>query len=91
MQILQTATFSKVVKKLHPNQKRELDSAIKNIMNNPSIGEPKTGDLSGVFIHKFKMINQLALLAYTYNDQTVTLTLLALGSHENFYRDLKNN
>jgi mRNA-degrading endonuclease YafQ of YafQ-DinJ toxin-antitoxin module len=35
------------------------------------------------------MVNQLALLAYTYEDNRLILTLLALGSHENFYRDLK--
>jgi mRNA-degrading endonuclease YafQ of YafQ-DinJ toxin-antitoxin module len=32
----------------------------------------------------------LTLLAYTYEEEVVTLTLLALGSHENFYRNLKN-
>lgn len=31
----------------------------------------------------------MTLLAYTYNDGTITLTLFAFGAHENFYRDLK--
>lgn len=31
----------------------------------------------------------MTLLAYTYNDGTITLTLFAFGPHENFYRDLK--
>jgi len=35
------------------------------------------------------MVNQLALLAYEYDDINDTLTLLAFGSHGNFYRDLK--
>jgi hypothetical protein len=35
------------------------------------------------------MINQLTLLAYSYDGSVLTLTLLAIGSHENFYRDLK--
>jgi len=35
------------------------------------------------------MVNQLALLAYEYDEVKDTLTLLAFGSHENFYRDLK--
>jgi hypothetical protein len=35
------------------------------------------------------MVNNEALIAYTYNPDTDTLTLLALGYHENFYRDLK--
>jgi mRNA-degrading endonuclease RelE of RelBE toxin-antitoxin system len=28
-------------------------------------------------------------LAYTYDDEKIIVTLLAVGSHENFYRDLK--
>ncbi len=48
------------------------------------------GDLSGVLVYKFKMVKQLTLLAYTCHDQTITLTFLAFGTHENFYRDPKN-
>ena len=91
MKIVQTPLFKKTVKKLHPNQKKDLDNALKTLMNNPSLGLQKVGDLAGVFVYKFKMIKQLILLAYTYNDKSATLTLLALGSHENFYRDLKKS
>ncbi|WP_175354386.1 type II toxin-antitoxin system RelE/ParE family toxin, partial [Vibrio breoganii] len=28
-------------------------------------------------------------LGYSYQDGTVTLELMVLGSHENFYRDIK--
>jgi len=89
MTILQTAIFSKAVKKLHANQKADLDLAIHALEANPTLGELKKGDLSTVRFHKFHMMNQLALLAYTYEDTRLILTLLALGSHENFYRDLK--
>nr|VFK25534.1 MAG: ParE-like toxin of type II toxin-antitoxin system [Candidatus Kentron sp. LPFa]VFK36060.1 MAG: ParE-like toxin of type II toxin-antitoxin system [Candidatus Kentron sp. LPFa] len=34
---------------------------------------------------------QLALLAYTFEERTITLTLLALGQHENFYPGLKKS
>ncbi len=84
MIILQTRAFSKVVKKLHANQKWDLDRAVKEIIVKPDIGDMKKGDLSGVLVHKFKMNNQLTLLAYCYDDEIITLTLLALGSHENF-------
>jgi mRNA-degrading endonuclease RelE of RelBE toxin-antitoxin system len=89
MNVVQTSTFRKIVKKLYPNQKKAIDEAIKTIINNPSLGQQKVGDLSGIYVYKFKMIKQLTLLAYTYDDQTITITLLTLGSHENFYRDLK--
>lgn len=54
------------------------------------MGELKKGDLAGVRVHKFHLISALHLLAYTYNDEQKTLTLHYLGSHENFYRDLKS-
>lgn len=91
MNIVQTTTFRRAVKRLHKNQKKDLDNAIKKIVDNPEIGETKVGDLSEISVYKFKMVKQLTLLAYSYEDQTITLTLLALGTHENFYRDLKRS
>jgi mRNA interferase YafQ len=89
MKILQTPTFGKQIKKLHKNQKKDLDDAVLSIIDNPLIGEMKKGDLNGIQVHKFKMINHLTLLAYQFDDDESQLILLALGSHENFYRDLK--
>lgn len=87
--VLQTASFKKAVKKLHQNQKKDLDKAVKEIIENPLLGEQKKGDLSFLRVHKFNMVKQLTLLGYSYEDGTVTLELIALGSHENFYRDIK--
>jgi len=89
MRVLQTNRFAKAVKRLHANQKSDLDQAVEVIMKDPAVGESKIGDLAGVLIYKFKMAGQSTLLAYSYEGQTITLTLLGLGSHENFYRDLK--
>ncbi len=86
MKLLQTKKFSNVVKKLHKNQKQDLDIAVQKIIVDPKIGQQKTGDLSAVMVYKFYMVKQLMLLAYSINNDTVTL--LALGTHENFYRDL---
>jgi len=91
MKIVQTNQFKKEIKKLHPNQKRDVDEAVKAIIKSPDLGQPKVGDLAGILVYKFKMTNQLTLLAYTYQNQKITLTLLALGTHENFYRDLKKS
>ncbi|GMQ46686.1 type II toxin-antitoxin system RelE/ParE family toxin [Vibrio sp. 10N] len=87
--ILQTPTFKKAVKKLHKNQKSDLDNAVRELMKDPYLGEQKKGDLSFLRVHKFIMVKQLTLLGYSYEDGTVTLELIALGSHENFYRDVK--
>ena len=89
MRILQTPTFRRAVKRLHKQQKRELDSAVRTIATSPTIGESKVGDLAGVRVHKFRMNRQLILLAYEFFETEQIIKLLALGSHENFYRDLK--
>ena len=91
MQVLQSRQFAKAVKKLHANQKADLDKAIQLLIQDPLIGDRKAGDLGGIRIYKFKITNQLNLLAYSYEEEVLTLTLLALGSHENFYRDLKQS
>ena len=44
--IEQTTTFAKAVKKLHKNQKQELDKAVKEVTENPFIGVMKKGNLS---------------------------------------------
>ena len=88
MGLLVTPTFERTVKKLRQQQKASLDEAVHVIATTPDIGEAKVGDLIGVQIYKFKMINQLCLLAYrVLNPQTIKL--LMVGPHENFYRDLK--
>ncbi|MCZ0931715.1 MAG: type II toxin-antitoxin system RelE/ParE family toxin [Oligoflexia bacterium] len=89
MKVFQTNLFYKSFKKLHKNQKKILDKAIQKITKNPALGSIKKGDLAEVQVYKFKMLSQLILLAYTYNAKNKTLVLLAFGTHENFYRDLK--
>ena len=89
MKIMQKPRFEKAIKKLHQNQKADVKKAIEAIVLDPEIGQMKKGDLEGVRVHKFKMVKQEILLAYTYEDEIITLTLLNIGSHENFYRDLK--
>ena len=88
MRILVTPTFDRAVKKLHRQQKAELDEAVKAVAHDTGIGEAKIGDLAGVRVFKFRLANQLCLLSYRVIDEE-TIKLLTVGSHENFYRDLK--
>lgn len=92
MDIRQTPLFERTVKKLSKQDKADLDEAVKLVANDPDIGERKVGDLLGVSVYKFKMNKQPVLLAYSVDEEdssVITLYLLKLGSHENFYRDLK--
>ena len=87
--VYQTRLFEQQKKKLKKNQIQDLDHAIQKIIHNPRIGQQKTGDLSDVWVHKFSMLNQQTLLAYQWDEKT--RRLMALGVHENFYRDLKKH
>ena len=89
VRILQTPTFKRAVRRLHKQQKQELDEAVRTVATDPAIGERKVGDLAGVRVHKFKMNRQLTLLAYEFLEADDVIKLLTLGSHENYYRDLK--
>ena len=91
MKLLQKSTFEKTLKKLNSNAKQAVYKAVENLVADPSIGKLKKGDLANIRVYKFKMVNQLTLLAYIYDENTSSLTLLMLGSHQNFYRDLKIN
>lgn len=82
-------TFKKAYKKLPNPQQMLVNEAIKAIVNDPCLGEEKKGDLSGVYVYKFNIHQQKMLLAYEWN--AVSRILLALGMHENFYRNLKRN
>lgn len=92
LQILGTPSFHRVVKKLHARDKKLVDKAIGEIAVEPAIGEEKKGDLAGVFVYKFKINKQEVLLAYRLQpnkSKPRELVLLSLGSHENFYSDMK--
>ena len=90
--ILVTPSFARAAKKLHSKDKAILDSAVKAVADDYTIGEEKRGDLNGVFVHKFKLNNRETLLAYRLQPDKLEprdLVLLAVGPHENFYVQLK--
>ena len=64
-----------------------LDEEVKKIAQNPEIGQDKIGSLKGVRVYKFHIEKQLFLLAYEL--EADMLKLIMIGSHENYYRDLK--
>ena len=86
--VKQMPAFKKAYKKLHSQQQATVNDAIRAIIKNPKIGQEKKGDLGGVFVHKFKIYHQEMLLAYESTQEE--RLLLALGVHENFYRNLKS-
>ena len=45
----------------------QVDSAVAEIASNPDVGEKKKGDLSELWVHKFRFPGQLYLVGYTRN------------------------
>ena len=89
-EVFQTRRFSRQYKKLHDNvAAADVDSAVEAIAAQPSLGERKKGDLTDLFVHKFRSQGQLYLLGYTLDEGLRLVYLEAVGPHENFYRDLK--
>ena len=85
-EVIQSPLFARQKKKLKKSQIKKLDDAIRSIMADPIIGIAKSGDLQGVQVYKYKIGNNLILIAYEINE--FTLYLYTFGSHQNFYREL---
>lgn len=88
MILQQKPMFKRAYKKLTPKQQERVKEEIKRIIAEPTIGVEKKQDLKGVFVHKFKISTQQYLLVYMFDPET--LTLVFIGVHENYYRNLKN-
>lgn len=88
-EIRQTRRFVRIYKKLHDNVVTDVNDAIAEVAKNPDIGEKKKGDLSELWVYKFRCVGQLYLLGYTRDDGVRLVYLEAVAPHENFYRDLK--
>ncbi len=90
--VLVTPTFARAAKKLHAKEKDVVDKAVRTIAGNPTLGEEKKGDLAGIFVYKFKINKQEVLLAYRLEPDKfapLSVQLLSIGAHENFYAELK--
>ncbi len=87
--VMQTRRFARIYKKLHDGLVLDVNVAVGQVAENPDVGEKKKGDLSSLWVHKFRSNGQLYLLGYTRDDSICLVYLEAVGPHENFYRDLK--
>ena len=87
---VQTRRFARQYKKLHENVVQDVDTAVDSVLESPLLGERKKGDLAQVWVVKFRSQGQLYLLGYTLDEQVRLVYLEAIGSHENFYLDMKH-
>jgi len=82
--------FINTKKKLPRTFRTEIDRQVDLVCMDPSIGRQKAGDLHRVWVHRFNLLEQQYLLAYSIDENAMVVTFLAIGGHKNFYRDLKN-
>lgn len=90
-QIAMTPRFERSKRRLPPKGQLAVDEAVQKIAQDPLSGEPKSGALRMVRVVKFKVGPQQLLLAYTFHDKRNVVEVLAVGPHENFYRDLQGH
>ena len=79
--------FKKFVKKQTRSFQLVIEDEVEAVIQNPLAGEGKKGDLTGFRIHNFSYLGQKFLLSYVI--QTEKIRFFTIGSHENFYRELK--
>ena len=88
MEVHSTHDFDRDFKKLFPNQLTPLANAIETVKVNPLAGVTKKGALKEIRIYKYRSLDQVWLLAYSFDGEEI-ITLHAVGPHENFYKQLK--
>ncbi|MDP2278409.1 MAG: type II toxin-antitoxin system RelE/ParE family toxin [Nitrospirota bacterium] len=87
MDILYKPSFRKFVKKQSRAFQLAIEDAVEGIRNTPDMGEAKKGDLAGLRVHKFNFQRQEYLIAYKEEGNAIIFCMI--GTHENFYRGLK--
>jgi hypothetical protein len=93
--------FKNFVKKAHKPLQLAISDEVDEVCERPYDGEAKVGDLLGFYVWKFKFNKQEYLIAYrpppkevadTVSDLEIEFLVIdfyQIGSHENFYDDLK--
>jgi mRNA-degrading endonuclease RelE of RelBE toxin-antitoxin system len=82
---------ARFLKKLKDKQLKALfQEAIDKILKDPTIGDPKTGDLSGIYGYDIYYNKTNYELAYRIElvEDTIVVVIMA-GTRENFYEALK--
>ena len=79
--------FRKFVKNQIRALQLSIEDEIEKIIENPATGESKMGDLLGFRVHIFAFKKQKLLIAYKVSPDE--MLFYRIGSHENFYRNLK--
>ncbi len=85
MEIVFLRQAHRFIKKADKPLKEKIREEVLKIGENPKIGEPLTGKLKKLRSHHFGFIRTQYRIAYEVRGD---LIIVAIGTRENFYRDL---
>jgi Txe/YoeB family toxin of Txe-Axe toxin-antitoxin module len=91
--------FRSFVKKQPKALQLTIEDIVEDICSDPTIGEQKSGDLKGMWVHRFTYHKQLFLIAYCplspmqykagKGIEFLRIDFYQVGPRENIYADLK--
>jgi len=90
-EILFNSKAARYFKKIKEKQlTKSYKEALQKISKNPYIGQPKQGDLSGIYGYDVRYQGNNYEIAYTINEiNGKKVIILLAGTRENFYKQLK--
>lgn len=87
MEIVFLRQAHRFIKKADKALKEKIKDAVLKISKNPTAGERLTGKLKKLRSHHFHFVRTRYRIAYEVRND---LIIVAIGTRENFYRDLIN-
>ncbi|MDR3047193.1 MAG: type II toxin-antitoxin system RelE/ParE family toxin [Bacteroidales bacterium] len=91
MRLLYLPPARKYLKKIKDKRLRdECGEIINALLDDPTIGERKRGDLNEVWTYNFRYVGTDYRIAYRFMlGELGKLLIIMVGPHENFYNELK--
>lgn len=86
--VQQVPRFRKAKRRLPGPVQDAVDDQVRRIMEDPLLGEPRSGALKGVRVVKFRGGSHQYLLAYRSFPHENMIEVVDVGVHKNFYRNL---
>jgi len=81
------SAFGNYLKKQSRPFQIAVQDEVETVIEDPGLGQIKKGDLANLRVHKFRFKKQEYLIGYCMENED--LLFYMIGTHENFYRDLK--
>ena len=75
---------AEVVRALHPDLKRSIKAAIRNIATDPECGEPLMRELDGLWKYRVRRFR----IVYAIDRRARIIRLIAIGHRQSIYEDL---